>query len=144
MVFRAFPQLPCLAKLCCLPVKELAVPSRQSSSHLLHSRENVFDSFECYAFCLAGRQISVFSKSCTAMRKQRLSICCFFQMKPEICVWWDVPGCALWTGVLSVVRNNMYLCLGDDFLLPMMFSFLQPCSSMASQICSAMIHSGHI
>lgn len=33
VVFRAFPQLHCLAKLCFLPVKELAVPSRQSSPH---------------------------------------------------------------------------------------------------------------
>lgn len=30
VAFRAFPQLPCLAKLCCLPVKELPGPSRQS------------------------------------------------------------------------------------------------------------------
>lgn len=47
---------------------------------------------------------------------------------------WGCPGCALCTGVLSVVRNNMCSCLDDNFLLPMMFSFLQPYSFVASQI----------
>lgn len=63
--------------------------------------------------------------------------------KAEICLLWDVPECALCTRALSVVRNNMCLCLGDGFLLPIMFSVLQPCSFVASQICLATIHHAH-
>lgn len=121
VVFRAFPQLPCCAKLCRLPVRDLAVPSRQAVQPQL----------------LAFQMISVFSKSLAAMRKQRLSSYCFFQIKPGIRLQCDVPGCDLWTGVLSGKEQHV-LMPGDDFLLRMI-SFLQLRSSVAFQFCLAII-----
>lgn len=149
MVFRAFPQLPCLAKLCCLPIKVGCAKQAEISRPTLPQQrgENMFHSFGCYVLCLAGRQaqmISVFSKSLAAMRKQRLSTCCFSQLKPGIYLWWEVPGCALQTDTFCVVENNVCSCLGEDFFLPVMFSFFQPSSSVTSQICLAVIHSGYI
>ena len=148
MVFGAFPSSLALQNSAVFPL-ELAVPSRQRSPRppLPQQRgENMLHSFGCDVLCLAGRQaqmISVFSKSLAAMRKQRLSTCCFSQLKPEIYLWWEVPGCALQTDTFCVVGNNMCSRLGEDFFLPVMFSFFQPCSSVTSQICLAVIHSGY-
>lgn len=140
--FRAFPQLSCLVKIpAAFPLRSWLCQAGRASPPLLppkphRSAENMFDSLGCYASCPSERHaqtISVFSKSLAAVRKQRLSACTSPRWRQK-----DVCG-GMSQGVM---KNSMCSGLGDDFLLPMTSSFLQPCS-VTSQISLAVVHCGH-
>lgn len=92
----------------------------------------------CYVICLSLRQVrmtSIFIKFCAQCRQCIASP--RFSEKHENRGM--SLGCDLSGQELGLVRKSICSCLGDYFLLPVIGSFLQPSSSVTSQMCLTII-----